>query len=185
MTGTLINYKTENGIFKDFIGLTKEALNFFNIQGWNIRQLHQVLNVNVLTPTIFISVVTANQSGAQYRSYRKADNVLTQTNNTKQEIKIRFSASCKRSIKDDATAFYGKDVLSLVTKYLQSPQGISSLAQLGYAQYRASNVTNQEFLDDSENIEFMPFFECEYLYTDSWSTATPEIDNFTIDIHKV
>ena len=185
MTGTLINYKTENGIFKDFVAIVNAAFKYFNIQGWHVRQLHQILNVNVLKPTIFLSVITNPQAGAQYRESKKINGQIVETHNTKQEVKIRFSAARKRSIKDDENTFNGIDVLDLILKYLQSPKGIELLKTFKYAQYRASDLTNQNFLDDSENIELMPFFECEYLYTNSWSDTIPEIDKFSIDIHKI
>lgn len=185
MTGTLINYKTENGIFKDFVTIINSAFTYFNIQGWQVRQLHQILNVNVLKPTIFLSIITNPQAGAQYRESKKINGQIIETHNTKQEVKIRFSAARKRLIKDDENTFNGIDVLDLILKYLQSPKGIELLKTFKYAQYRASDLTNQNFLDDSENIELMPFFECEYLYTNSWSDTIPEIDKFSIDIHKI
>lgn len=185
MSGTLINYKTENGIFKDFAAIINEAFKYFNIQGWQVRQLHQILNVNVLKPTIFLSIITNPQAGAQYRTKKKINGQIVETYNTKQEVKIRFSAARKRSIKDDENTFNGIDVLDLILKYLQSPKGIEILKTFKYAQYRASDLTNQNFLDDSENVELMPFFECEYLYTNSWSDTIPEIDKFSIDIHKI
>lgn len=185
MSGTLINYKTENGIFKDFVAIINEAFKYFNIQGWQVRQLHQILNVNVLKPTIFLSIITNPQAGAQYREGKKINGQIVETHNTKQEVKIRFSAARKRSIKDDENTFNGIDVLDLILKYLQSPKGIELLKTFKYVQYRATDLTNQNFLDDSENIELMPFFECEYLYTNSWADTVPEVEKFTIDIHKI
>lgn len=185
MSGTLIAYKTENKIFKEFVEITNEALNFFNVKGWQVRQLRQVLTVNVLSPTVFISVITNNQSGSQYRGTQKTQTNIIETNSTKQEVKIRFSAALKRTIKDNEDTFYGIDVLKLISYYLQSPEGISLLSEYGYAQYRVSGVTNQNFIDDSEIVEFMPFFECEYLYTNSWSTEIPIIEEFTSGINKI
>jgi hypothetical protein len=185
MSGTLINYKTENGIFKDFVEIVNEALKYFNIQGWQVRQLYQVLNVNILKPTIFLSIITNPQAGAQYRTNKKINGQIVETYNTKQEVKIRIHAARKRSIKDDENTLNGIDVLDLILRYLQSPKGIELLKSYKYAQYRASDLTNQNFLDDSENVELMPFFECEYLYTNSWTDTVPEVDKFTIDIHKI
>lgn len=185
MSGTLINYKTENGIFKDFVAIVNEAFKYFNIQGWQVRQLHQILNVNVLKPTIFLSIITNPQAGAQYRENKKINGQIVEIYNTKQEVKIRFSATRKRSIKDDENTFNGIDILDLILKYLQSSKGIELLKNFKYAQYRASNLTNQNFIDDSENIELMPFFECEYLYTNNWSTEVSIITKFSDGIHKV
>ena len=141
MSGTLINYKTENGIFKDFTAIVNEALKYFNIQGWQVRQLYQVLNVNVLKPTIFLSIITNPQAGAQYRTNKKINGRIVETYNTKQEVKIRFHAARKRSIKDDENTFNGIDVLDLILRYLQSPKGIELLKNYKYAQYRASDLT--------------------------------------------
>lgn len=185
MSGILTSYKTENRIFKDFVTIANKALDYFSITGWQVRQLRQVLNVNVLKPSIFISVITNNQLGSQYRNSSKPQSSVVESSCAKQEVKIRFSAARKRSIKDDKNTLYGIDVLKLISYYLQSQSGIDLLSSLGYAQYRSSGLTNQDFLDDSEDVEFMPFFECEYLYTNSWTAVIPEIDKFTIDIHKV
>ena len=184
MTGTIINYKTENGIFKEFVAVCNAAFSYYNITGWSVRQLHQVLNVNVLKPTVFISFVDDSQLGAQYYDRKVSETAVTQTNSAKQQVKIRFSAAKKRSIKDDDKTLAGFDVLKIIRYFLQSQEGIKLLASYGYAQYRASTVTNQNFLDDSENIELMPFFECEFLYTNSWTNTSYRINQFSYKAYQ-
>lgn len=184
MSATINLYKTENQILQDFILLANNALAFFSIQGWQVRQLRQVLKVNVLPPTIFVSIITNKQTGAQYSSSTKINNVITETKSAKQEVKIRFSAANKRKITDDTSTFYGVDVLKLISYYLQSQTGINDLKNLGYAQYRNGLITNQDFLDDSENFKFMPFFENEYLYTNQWSSPINQINEFNSQVYK-
>ena len=185
MNGIINSYKTENQIFQDFISLANNALAFFSIQGWQVRQLRQVLKVNVLPPTIFVSIITNKQTGAQYLQTQKTDDIITETNSAKQEVKIRFSALRKRKITDETDTIYGVDVLRLISYYLQSQTGINDLKTLGYAQYRNGLITNQDFLDDSDNFEFMPFFENEFLFTNSWTNSIGEITKINQGIYKI
>lgn len=182
MTGSLIQFKTENEIIKDFKSLIDEALEFFNIEGFFVRQLYQQINVNVLCPTVFLSVISNNPKGAQY--YKKNSD-FTYTYFQKQEIKIRFSALKKRTLKDDISTVSGFDALQLISEFLKSKNGINALSSLNYAQYKAGTVQNQNFIDDSELISLMPFFENEYLYTNTFTTSTPPINKFELKTYKI
>ena len=106
MTATQSNYKTENRITADCVSLANTALEFFNIDGWKVRQLRQVYKVNVLDPTIFVSIINHNQLGRQYVKRTMTDDVITRANASKQEVKIRFSA-LHRDLEDDTTETYG------------------------------------------------------------------------------
>lgn len=167
---TLSNYKTQNQIFIDFISLVKSALNSFELTNWEVRQLRGVFKINVLNPTVFISILSSNQLGQQYDKKIKTDDSVIRKNFNKQEVTIRFSATRKRMLNDNAETLEGNDILKVIRAYMQSPEGIKKLASMGYAQYRSNIINNINFTDDSENFCILPSFDCTFLYTDEWTT---------------
>lgn len=173
-----INYKTKNQIFDDFILLGQTALDNFGITKWEIRRLEQVFKINVLTPSIYLSVINSNQLGRQYITKTKTN----ETNSAKQEVKIRFSASRKERENDNNETYNGTDVLKIIRSFMQSKAGIKFLAAKGYAQYRAEQISEQNFMNDSENFQFLPYFDCTFLYTDTFTT---EVEKITKIEHKL
>lgn len=169
MTGNFTSYKTKNQIFNDFISIASNALEFFSVTGWQIRQLNQVFKTNSLKPTIFISIISNKQAGSQYRSNVISDDTYIKSNSTKKEIHIRFSAAYRELTSDTLETLNSTDVLEYIKQYMQGADGIAALSNLGYAQYRSTDITEQSFINDSEDFEFMPYFDCTFLYTNSWT----------------
>lgn len=175
MKAQQIRFKTKNQIFNEFIKIVQNALSSFNITDWEIRQLKQVFKINQLKQIIFISVITENQNGRQYYKKVKSENGIILQGNSKQEVKLRFSATRRELEKDTIETYNGADVLKVLRAYLQSPEGITELSKLGYAQYRAENISEMDFTNDSDNFQFLPYFDCTFLYTDSWNVHISEI----------
>ena len=176
MTARQIQYKTRNQIFSDFVNISNTALAYFNLKGWQTRQLRQIFKVNILTPTIFISIINNPQRGVQYRERTKQGNIIKRANFTKQEVQIRFSAARRELATDNVNTYSATDALKVVKEYIQSEEGILKLAEMNYAQYRATTVQEQNFINDDDNFEFLPYFDCTFLYTDSWSLDINRID---------
>lgn len=176
MKANLISYKTENQIYADFISLIQESFNAFGIKGWQIRQLNQVFKVNVLKPSVFITITGTPQRGRQYQSKTKnQDGVLIKTHFTKQEVKLRFSSTHRERESDTVKSINSNDVLKIIREYMQSEDGISFLADKGYAQYTGSDISDQQFTNDEDNFQFLPYFDCTFVYTNSWRTEVGEI----------
>lgn len=177
----LNSYKTKNQIFSDFIELTQSALTAFDITGWKIKRLFQAVKSVDTTPFIFLQVVNKHQAGAQYTSLAKVEkNNKTdyyKLYNTKQEIQIRFSATMRNKVTETVDTLDCIDVLEIVKNWLQSDAGILALTQKGYAQYRATDIKQQNFENDDENVQFLPYFDCTYLYTDVWKNTINNIDS--------
>lgn len=170
-------FKTRNQVFNDFITISKSALETFNITGWEVRQLMQVFKVNILKPTVFISVLSTDQLGRQYNSKALYEGQINKTNLAKQEVNIRFSATRREVISDILGTYNGADIVKVIKNYIQSSEGIKQLASMGYAQYRSGEITDQNFLNDDENFQFLPYFDCTFLYTDSFTTNVNKISN--------
>lgn len=185
MQAQIITFKTDNQIFSDFTSLVNEALTAFNVTNWQVRQLKQALKINVLSPSIFISIISNNQLGRQYYKKSKQDSFYIKKNNKKQEITIRFSALRTRLLTDTTTTYNSEDVLQLIASYIQSTDGITSLSNLGYAQYRSANISNPDFVNDSDNFEFMPYFDITFLYTNSWQSQISNIESVSGNIYKI
>lgn len=186
MKATQTSYKTKNQIFGDFISLISASLETFGVTGWEIRQLKEVFKINHLKPIIFVSLLSTNQNGRQYIKKQKTEDGINCLNSTKQEVKIRFSATRKGLISDTVETFDGVDVLKLIKEFMQSEEGINFLSHLGYAQYRAENISDMDFINDSDNFQFLPYFDCTFLYTDSWKTDIDKISKFkNIGIYRV
>ena len=177
----LNSYKTKNQIFKDFIELTQSALTAFDIEGWEIKRLFQTIKAINLTKCVLLQILNKHQSGAQYTSLAKVEkNNKTdyyKLYNTKQEIQIRFSATMRNKSTETVDTLDCIDVLEILKNWLQSDDGRAALTKKGYAQYRATDIKQQNFQNDDENVQFLPYFDCTYLYTDSWQDTIDNVDS--------
>ena len=99
---------------------------------------------------------------------------------------MRFSSTRRGSNYETVETLDCIDVLEILKNYLQSYEGIDALSKMGYAQYRATDIKQQNFENDDENVQFLPFFECTFLYTDNWQAQINKIskviekDKYTI-----
>lgn len=175
MKATLTSYKTENQIYADFISLIQEAFNAFGIKGWHIRQLNQVFKVNILKPTVFITLTGTSQRGRQYQTKTKKQDNILKSYFTKQEVKLRFSSTHRERADDTVNTINSNDILKIIREYMQSEEGILFLANKGYAQYTATQISDQQFSNDEDNFQFLPYFDCTFIYTDSWRTEVGRI----------
>ncbi len=168
-----IQYKTKNQIFKDFVELVNAALTAYSVQGWVIKRLYQTIKTVDLKPSVLLQITNKRQAGSQYRKLNKANE--TKEYYTKQEITIRFSATMRNKNTETVETLGCIDVLEYIKKWLQSDDGILALTQKGYAQFRATDINQQSFNNDDENVQFLPFFDCTYLYTDIWQAKVNKI----------
>lgn len=176
MKATLTSYKTENQIYADFISLIQQSFNAFGIKGWQIRQLNQVFKVNVLKSSVFITITGTSQRGRQYQTKTKnKDGILVKTHFTKQEVKLRFSSTHRERTSDTVNSINSNDILKIIREYMQSEEGILFLADKGYAQYTAAEISDQQFTNDEDNFQFLPYFDCTFVYTNTWTTEVGEI----------
>ena len=179
-TATILSFKTKNQIYKDFKSLVEAALTEFNINNWEVKKLHQIIKTEDLKPCVYIQILRKNQKGSQYRDNLKITDqtgeIYYKKYSAKEEIQIRFSATRREIISDTVNTYNGVDILTLIKQYFQSLNGINALSTLGYAQYRATNIQEQSFSNDDENIQLMPYFDCEYLYTDSFKQTINKLD---------
>ncbi len=182
---TVLNYKTENKLYADFIGCIKQALEKFGIEGWEVRQLKQAFKFTTIKPTLFVTVTDYNQLGRQYRQKIKNTVGLDREYLAKKEARIRFSATRRQLAQDTVETYNGLDILEFLRAYFQSGSGIEYLASLGYAQYRADAIRQQDFVNDSDDFELMPYFDCTYLYTDNWAEDVGIINKIVDNVYKI
>lgn len=143
-----------------------------------------------MEPFILISLTNKKQLGSQYRSLSKQEkyNITKyyREYNAKQEVTMRFYSTRRGSNYETVETLDCIDVLEILKNYLQSYEGIDALFKMGYAQYRATDIKQQNFENDDENVQFLPFFECTFLYTDNWQAQINKIskviekDKYTI-----
>lgn len=165
-----ISFKTENQIYNDFIGLVNATFNVFDISGWQVRQLNQLYKINVLKPTVFLSISNATQRGQQYSKNIKNNSAFLKNYANKSEVTIKFSAARRELPSDDLTTLNSIDVLKIIKNYLQSDLGVKYLANLTYAQYRATEITPPFFVNDDDNFQLLPSFNCTFVYEENWQT---------------
>ena len=179
-TATILSLKTKNQIYKDFKSLVEAALTEFSINNWEVKKLHQIIKTEDLKPCVYIQILRKNQKGSQYRDNLKitdkTGDIYYKKYSVKQEVQIRFSATRREQISDTTATYNGVDILEIIKNYLQSDDGITLLAIKDYAQYRAGTVQEQTFTNDDENIQLMPYFDCEFLYTDEWQRPINKLD---------
>lgn len=178
--------KGENQIYADIVGFVNSSLSAQNIQGWQVLQLKQPVKLTDITPTIYVTCTLRRRRGWQYRDYKIIDAELKNTQYFKQEIDVQFSALKRREIDDTVDTLNSSDVLELFKTYMLNPEkGLKDLRALGYRIYQPSEIQSPDFIDDSDNFEFMPFFTVTFILNQSLSSPQTSIDEYTLRIKSV
>lgn len=177
--------KGENQIYADIVGFVNSSLTALNIQGWQVLQLKQPVKLTDIIPTIYVTCTLKRRRGWQYRDYKIIDAELKNTQYFKQEIDVQFSALRRRELEDTINTLNSADILELLKTYMLNPYTLQDLRALGYKIYQPSEIQSPDFTDDSDNFEFMPFFNVTFILNQSLSSPQTSIDEYTLNIKGV
>lgn len=174
-----LKFKTQNQIYADFINLIKTGLNELQIFDWQVKQLYSPFQTEQLEPTIFLTIVSNLDYGAQYMDYK------TRISKQKKELTIRFSATRDEVFNDTVNTYNPLDILTALNDFVRSDIGINTLKNMGYAQYKSQVFNVENFIDDDEDFKTLPSFNCTYLYTNEFNYPYKKLDSFDYKIYKV
>lgn len=186
--------KAENTIYKDIIGFVNNSLTILsewfpgsNFSEWQVMQLNQPVKLTEIKPTIWISCTNKNRRGWQYRKYTGfgEQEDFKQQQKFKQEILVQFSALRSRLLTDTDITLNSSDVLEYLKSYMLNPLTIQTLRSKGYTFYQPSEIQKPDFYNDSDNFEFMPFFQVTFIVEQSLERPQNVIDEYTIKIEGV
>ena len=178
--------KSENQIYADIVQLINTALTNLNIKGWQVLQLKQPIKLTNIQPTIYVTYTTTNQRGWQYRSYSTSVSGYQKTEHQKEELLVQISALRRRTINDSVNTLNSKDILKYLRMYLLDiNKGLKDLKNLGYSIYQPSEIQSPDFFDDSDNFEFMPFFNVTFIIEQTLNSPQTVIDDYTLQIRRV
>ena len=173
--------KSENQIYADIIGFINAALSALDIQGWQVLQLRQPIKLTEVNPTIFVTCTNKRRRGWQYRDYKTVNDEFRHIEQFKQEIDVQFSALRRRELEDTTDTINSADVLEYLKTYMLNPYSLQDLRNMGYRIYQPSEIQSPEFIDDSDNFEFMPFFTTTFILEQSLSSPEKSIDKVTFN----
>ena len=177
--------RTENQIYADIIGFIKNSLTALNIEGWQVLQLKQPVKLTTIKPTIYVTCTNKNRRGCQQRLYPITENELKIKEGFTQEVDVQISALKRRELSDTVDTLNSADVLEYLKTYMLNPYALQDLRALGYTIYQPSNIQSPDFFDDSDNFEFMPFFNVTFILKQSLISPQMSIDEYTLKIRKV
>jgi len=177
--------KSENQIYADIIGFINGALSTLDIQGWQVLQLKQPVKLTTIKPTIYVTCTNKNRRGWQQRLYPITENELKIKEGFTQEIDVQISALKRRELSDTVDTLNSADVLEYLKTYMLNPYALQDLRALGYTIYQPSNIQSPDFFDDSDNFEFMPFFNVTFILKQSLISPQMSIDEYTLNIKGV
>lgn len=177
--------RTENQIYADIIGFIKNSLTALNIEGWQVLQLKQPVKLTTINPTIYVTCTNKNRRGWQQRIYPKTEQELKIREGFYQEIDVQISALKRRELTDTVDTLNSADVLEYIKTYMLNLNSLDTLRGLGYTIYQPSNIQSPDFFDDSENFEFMPFFNVTFILKQTLISPQNSIDDYTLEIRKV
>lgn len=177
--------KSENQIYADIIGFINGALAALDIQGWQVLQLKQPVKLTTIKPTIYVTCTNKNRRGWQQRLYPITENELKIKEGFTQEIDVQISALKRRELSDTVDTLNSADVLEYLKTYMLNPYALQDLRALGYTIYQPSNIQSPDFFDDSDNFEFMPFFNVTFILKQSLISPQMSIDEYTLNIKGV
>lgn len=177
--------KSENQIYADIITFINTALTNLNIQGWQVLQLKQPVKLTTIAPTIYVTCANKNRRGWQQRTYPKTTQDLKLKEKFIQEVDVQISALRRRELTDTVETLNSADVLEYIKTYMLNPNTIQDLRALGYIIYQPSNIQSPDFFDDSDNFEFMPFFNVTFILEQTLISPQTHIDEYTLKIRNV
>lgn len=177
--------KSENQIYSDIIGFINNSLKDLEINGWQVMQLKQPVKLTEIKPTIYVTFTNKNRRGWQQRIYPVVNQELKIKDGFIQEIEVQISALRRRELSDTIDTLNSADVLEYIKTYMLNLYSLQDLRKLGYTIYQPSNIQSPDFFDDSDNFEFMPFFNVTFILNQSLISPQASIDDYTLDIKKV
>ena len=177
--------KGENQIYADIVGFLNSSLEALDITGWQVLQLKQPVKLTEISPTIYVTCTLKRRRGWQYRDYKIIDAELKNTQHFKQEVDVQISALRMRELEDTVDTLNSSDVLELLKTYMLNPYTLQDLRALGYRIYQPSEIQSPDFINDSDNFEFMPFFNVTFILNQSLSSPQTSIDEYTLKIEGV
>lgn len=181
--------KSENKVYEDLIGFIKNSLSIlsewfpaFNFSEWQVLQLNQPVKLTEIKPTVWVSCTTKTRRGWQYRKYTGfgEQEDFKQQQKFKQEILVQISALRSRKIDDTINTLNSADVLEYLKAYMLNPLTIQALRAKGYSFYQPSEIQKPDFYNDSDNFEFMPFFQVTFIIEQSLERPQNRIDKYII-----
>lgn len=187
MTAQINSIKTKNQIYADFRTLVNNALTTFNITGWDVKRFYQTEKTMDLKPCVLLYIFNKKQASTQSNQNIIVNDKLYKRHQTKKEVSIRFYATMRNTTAETTATNDSIDILDRIKEYLQTDSGRKALTTIGgYAQYRASDIKQQNFENDEDNVQMLPFFECTFLYTDSWQETVNYISKVKFNgIYKI
>lgn len=177
--------KSENQIYADIIGFLNHSLSVlgtwfpdYNFSEWQVLQLNQPVKLTEITPTIWVSLTNKNRRGWQYRNYKGygEQEDFKQTQRFKQEILCQISALRERQLTDTTDTLNSADVLEYLKSYLLKDDGLTYIRQKGYTVYQPLEIQKPTFQNDSDNFEFMPFFQVTFILEQTLERPQEHID---------
>lgn len=177
--------KSENQIYADIIGFINSSLTALDITGWQVMQLKQPVKLTEIKPTIYVTCTNKNRRGWQQRLYPKTAQGLKLQEGFIQEIDVQISALRRRELSDTVDTLNSADVLEYIKTYMLNLYSLQDLRALGYTIYQPSNIQSPDFFDDSDNFEFMPFFNVIFILKQSLIRPQNSIDEYTLKVRKV
>ena len=177
--------KSENQIYADIIGFINNSLTELGINGWQVLQLKQPVKLTTINPTIYVTCTNKNRRGWQQRIYPKTEQELRIRDAFYQEVDVQISALKRRELTDTVDTLNSADVLEYIKTYMLNIYALQDLRALGYTIYQPSNIQSPDFFDDSDNFEFMPFFNVTFILKQSLISPQMSIDEYTLKIRKV
>lgn len=175
----------ENAIYADIIGFINSALTALDITGWQVMQLKQPVKLTEIKPTIYVTCTNKNRRGWQQRLYPKTAQGLKLQEGFIQEIDVQISALKRRELTDTIDTLNSADVLEHIKTYMLNLYSLQDLRNKGYQIYQPSNIQSPDFFDDSDNFEFMPFFNVTFILKQTLIRPQNSIDDYTLKIRKV
>lgn len=188
--------KTENQIYSDIVGflntaLTQLPLRYEELQGfdfseWQVLQLKQPVKLTEIKPTLYVTYTNTTPLGWTGRKYLTSVNGFRKQETQKEQLQFQFSALKRRKITDTVNTLNSKDLLKYLRIYMTDIEtGLKQLKTLGYSIFRPQEIQCPDFFDDSENFEFMPFFNVTFILDQSLISPQTVIDDYILKVRSV
>lgn len=175
-----MNYKTENQVFADIIGVIRSFFESMGENDWVIRQGYQPRQETLQNKAVTLWRVYSSDNGFQGEKYLTDDNgnyIMRQE--VQKEISMQVDFFRKREpIEDNINTKNAIDYANLLKVYLSNSVGIAELQELGYGFLRIENFREPKRLTPSGLYESFPGFDLVILY---WQEVDTPVESATFE----
>lgn len=179
-----MSWKNENQVWADLFVLLSRGLAYWNIANWQLARKYQPTKGNFQPPMLLLHLLNTRPVGTVQQRYKARQGNLEKENTQLEEWTFQIDAVKPRKpgLVQEETSL---DVLSKLRAWLNGPEGVKEIWDLGYNSLLVNISQVPPFLTDNDVFEMHPNLELHLFLQQSDTRSTPSATRWEGNIKGV